>query len=122
MLDGDEDLTAADPAGCGPARREAFPLVCGRHGQHVGLVDCLDFLGANLTGAQRATEAARIFGASQALRDAIGAVRSHRDGAIHDGFIIRVKGQVSAQEYDRAWFEGRAMTLEDTIEYALAIT
>lgn len=32
------------------------------------LVDCLDFLGANLTGAQRTVDAVRIFGASQALR------------------------------------------------------
>ena len=85
------------------------------------LVDCLDFLGANLTGSQRAAEAVRIFGASQALREAIGAVRSTRDEAIHDGFIERVRQQISGDDYDREWFEGRAMTLEETIAYALEV-
>jgi tetratricopeptide (TPR) repeat protein len=85
------------------------------------LVDCLDFLGANLAGLGRADEATRIFGASQALREAIGAARSTRDEGIHDGFIARARAQLAADDYDNAWFEGRTMTLDETIEYALAI-
>ena len=85
------------------------------------LVDCLDFLAANLTGAGRPREAVRIFGASQALREAIGAVRSHRDEQIHTNFINRVRDQVDGEAFDAEWFEGRSMSLEETITYALAI-
>ena len=83
------------------------------------LVDCLDFLGANLCGLGRGEEAVRIFGASQALREAIGAARSSRDAAIHDGFIARVREQLAPDAYDTLWSDGRAMTLEETMDYAL---
>jgi non-specific serine/threonine protein kinase len=85
------------------------------------LVDCLDFLGANLTGEDRAEEAARIFGASQALREAIGAARSTRDAAVYGTFITHVRQQLPAEDYDALFFEGRAMTLEQTMTYALAL-
>ena len=85
------------------------------------LVDCLDFLAANLAGKRRPIEAARIFGASHSLREAIGAARSHRDTEIYEGFIDRARQQVEAEEYDAGWYEGLAMTLEETIEYALDV-
>lgn len=49
-------------------------------------------------------------------------MRSHRDQEIHDGFIVRAREQIDADAYDTEWFEGRTMTLEETISYALAIT
>ncbi len=90
-------------------------------GQHLGSGGLPRLLGANLGGLERPREAARILGASQALREAIGAVRSTRDEGIHAGFIERVREQLAPEEYDNEWFEGRAMTLEETIEYALDV-
>ena len=85
------------------------------------LVDCLDFLGANLTGKGRVAEAVRVFGASQALREAIGAARSTRDAEVYDAFISHAKAGLSQPDYDSEWFEGRTMTLDETIAYALAV-
>ena len=86
------------------------------------LVDCLDFLAANLAGKGRAGEAAQLFGASQALREAIGAARSTRDNAVYEGFLARARAGLPGDEYDSAWFEGRTMTLEETIDYALSVS
>ena len=91
------------------------------HGNTWDLVDCLDFLGANLAGEERADEAVRVFGAAQALREAIGAVRSSRDAKVYAGFIERARGLLADEDYDMAYFEGRAMTLEQIMGYALAI-
>ena len=86
------------------------------------LVDCLDFLGANLIGTGRGAEAAQIFGAAQALRDAIGAARSSRDAAIHAAFIARVRTQLSDDEFAAAHARGSSMTLDETIADALKTT
>jgi predicted ATPase len=91
------------------------------HGNTWDLVDCLDFLGANLSGEQRPQEAVRVFGAAQALRDAIGAARSTRDTAVYDGFITRVRTQLAPEEFDALYFDGKAMTLEQVMTYALAV-
>ena len=85
------------------------------------LVDCLDFLGANLTGEGRTAEAVRLFGASQALREAIGAARSTRDADVYRGFIERAQAALPQPQYDNEWFDGRAMSLEETIAYALSV-
>jgi predicted ATPase len=91
------------------------------HGNTWDLVDCLDFLGANLSGDQRPQEAVRVFGASQALRDAIGAARSTRDAAVYKGFIERVRTQLPPEEFDALYFDGKAMTLEQIMAYALTV-
>ncbi|HVM21493.1 MAG TPA: DUF4062 domain-containing protein [Egibacteraceae bacterium] len=85
------------------------------------LVDCLDFLAANLGGRGEALQAARIFGASETLRDAIGAARSTRDAEMHERFVGHVRQHLSAEEYDAAYAQGRTMTLEETMEYALSL-
>lgn len=91
------------------------------HGNTWDLVDCLDFLAANLGGEERPQEAALVFGASQSLRDAIGAVRSTRDATVYDGFVTRVRAQLPPEEFDQLYYEGRAMTLEQIMSYALGL-
>ncbi len=83
------------------------------------LADAFDFLAANI-GAQGAAEkSGRIFGASEALRAAIGAVRSPLEQQAYDRFVDAALAAGDPQVFDAAWAAGRAMTLEDIVAYSL---
>jgi hypothetical protein len=68
----------------------------------------------------RLERAARLLGAAEALRKAIGASVYEVDRADHERAAASIRSGSGAKGLDRAWAEGRAMTLEQAIEYALA--
>ena len=84
------------------------------------LADCLDFLGANLSGAGRATEAARVLGASQTIREAIGAVRGTRDQEEYDKYSATAREQLTAAVYGEAFAAGASMTVDEIVDEVLA--
>ncbi|MBI5302772.1 MAG: tetratricopeptide repeat protein [Chloroflexi bacterium] len=65
--------------------------------------------------------AARLFGAVEALRESIATphLSKHRLG--YDAQVASVRGQLDEATFVAAWNEGRAMSFEQTIEYALQI-
>jgi hypothetical protein len=83
------------------------------------LADCLDFLGANLSGAGRAAEAARVLGASQTIREAIAAVRGTRDQEEYDRYAAVAREQLTAPAYDEAFAAGAAMTVDEIVDEVL---
>ena len=92
---------------------------------HQELGDKLD-LARSLVGlasvacvAEQPERAARLFGAAEALYDAIGA-RQVLDYRIHhERTVARVRAQLGEARFTAAWAEGRAMPLEPAIAYAL---
>jgi DNA-binding CsgD family transcriptional regulator len=67
--------------------------------------------------------AARLWGAAEALQEAIGSVvtaspfvRSQYD---HENFLDAVRSRLDEEAWEAAWAEGRAMSPEQAIEYAL---
>jgi hypothetical protein len=62
--------------------------------------------------------AARLFGAAELLRETLGYHAS--DQADHDKYVASARAGVAETAFAAAWAEGRAMTLEQAIEYALA--
>ncbi|MFQ5874043.1 MAG: tetratricopeptide repeat protein, partial [Dehalococcoidia bacterium] len=91
-------------------------------GDKRGSTECLEGL-AGLTCARGQPErAARLFGAAEALCEAIGAPLSPADRADYDRDVSTVHAGLDEEAFAAAWAEGRAMTLEQAIAYALRKT
>ncbi|HLW58290.1 MAG TPA: tetratricopeptide repeat protein [bacterium] len=78
---------------------------------------------AGLAGAQGHHErAARILGAAEALREATGYQRFPLWQTDHDERVASVRDALEESVVATCWAEGRAMTVEQLVEYALAPT
>jgi DNA-binding NarL/FixJ family response regulator len=88
--------------------------------------DVLSSALAGLAGLLAATgkpeQAARLFGAVQAQRQAVGmsGKMDPSDRADYEHFLASARDQLDPAVFAREWGEGKQMTLEQTIEYALA--
>ncbi|HZO28041.1 MAG TPA: tetratricopeptide repeat protein, partial [Chloroflexota bacterium] len=87
-----------------PRRPSAYPM------HYLGvLAGELDYL----------ERAARLFGATEALRGVPGRLLSPADQAEHERQIDTVRQALGEALFDAAWAEGRAMPFERAVEYAL---
>jgi predicted ATPase/DNA-binding XRE family transcriptional regulator len=79
---------------------------------------------AGLAGAARLaaeyTRSARLFGAVQALREADGSQELVQWREMFDTEVAQLRAAVPETDFELAWVEGRNMTLEQTIAYALS--
>jgi predicted ATPase/transcriptional regulator with XRE-family HTH domain/Tfp pilus assembly protein PilF len=83
----------------------------------VGLAAVAGAQDGNLQGAQRA---ARLLAATEALLEAIGGNLEPAIHVIYDTNVAAVKLALAQERFAVAWAEGRAMTLEQVVAYALA--
>ena len=84
-----------------------------------GIAESLEEL-AGVAGAQgQAERAARLYGAAEALREAIGAPIVPVDRARYERAVAAARTQLDAAAWTRLRAEGRAMPLEEAIAYAL---
>jgi tetratricopeptide (TPR) repeat protein len=65
--------------------------------------------------------AARLFGAAEAVRERIGAPQPLGDKPMYDRHLARARAALDGLAFDAAWAEGRTMTLDEAVEYALLI-
>lgn len=79
------------------------------------ILECLATL-AGRAGSHR--EAARLFGAAQAIRKRSGAVRFKLWDADYEAPVAALRDALSESEFDAAWAEGAAMSTEEAIAYA----
>jgi predicted ATPase/DNA-binding NarL/FixJ family response regulator len=86
-----------------------------------GVVDCFLGLAGVFASAGQPERAARLFGATEALRAAIhiGPAVSYPDRVEYDRYVAAVRAQLDDAAFAAAWAEGRELTLEQAIEYAL---
>jgi predicted ATPase/class 3 adenylate cyclase len=89
-------------------------------GDKPGITRCLEGLAAVACARSRYGEGARILGAAEALREATGFQPAPFEQADHDHLVVSVRATLGDAAFAAAWSEGRAMTLEQAIEYALA--
>ena len=68
--------------------------------------------------AGRYPEAARLFGAADALRQRIGSVRFKVHDAEYDSAVARLREAFGDNEFDAAWAEGAALSTDESIAYA----
>ena len=94
-----------------------------RRAQALGVVwstaDSLEQL-ARLDAVEgRPERAARLFAAADAIRQSIGFRRSPSDRLDHESAVTAVRSCLDGKAYTTVWAEGRAMTLEQAVAYAL---
>lgn len=84
-----------------------------------GIAESLERL-ARVAGVQASFErAARLFGAADALRSAIGAHLEPEDRADYDSAVAMVRAQLDERAWAAAWAEGQALSPEQAIAHAL---
>lgn len=78
-------------------------------------------LSASLAGAQRQpVRAARLWGAAEALREVLGLPFSPIQHFYYGPYIAHAHTSLNEEAWETAWAEGRAMSLEEAVEYALS--
>lgn len=78
----------------------------------------LEALGGLAALAESFPEAARLLGAAEAARDAHGLVRYAVDRDDYEADVERVRRALPDVEFDGAWEQGRAMSLDEAVAYA----
>jgi DNA-binding NarL/FixJ family response regulator len=63
-------------------------------------------------------EAARLFGAADAIRQRIGVVRFHIDQEAYEDSVAALRNAMGEKDFDAAWAEGAALSTEEAIAYA----
>ena len=75
---------------------------------------------AGIIGANgKSLQAAQLLGAVEASYQALGTVMAPADRKEYDHILAAVRAQLDEATFNAAWEEGRKMTLEQAIEYAL---
>ncbi len=62
----------------------------------------------------------RLFGTAQRVIDETGAVLEFVDATGPERALAAARTQVSPEEFEQMWQEGRAMSMEQAIDYALS--
>ena len=87
----------------------------------VPTADCLEGLAGIEVREGQPIRAAQLFGAANAHREETGMLRWQYQNAWFEHDLVLVCSQLDAKAWDAAWSAGRAMTLEQAVEYALAV-
>jgi len=88
-------------------------------GDKLGIAECLEGLASSERGLGHNIKAARLFGASEALRELIGAPLPLADRTEYNRNLAAMSTLLDESVSIASWAEGRAMSLEQAIEYAL---
>lgn len=89
-------------------------------GAKFGIAECLERI-ATIAGVKGASErAAQLVAAADAIRESIGVPLPPTERPDHERTIAVAASALGETSYARAWSEGRSMTLEQAIDYALA--
>ncbi len=88
-------------------------------GDKKGVTDCLTGLAGVAIQFGQPGKGARLLGASEMLKQELGATWWPANHIAYKGHLSRLHEQLDDATFNAAWAEGRAMTLEQAIEYAL---
>lgn len=83
-------------------------------------IESLEGLARAYTQLESYEIAIRLFGAAEAMREAIGFPYGPADAESNTPMIERTRSQLSEAESKRAWDQGRAMSMDEAFAYALA--
>jgi len=89
-------------------------------GSREGVARSLVGLASVALAQARPEHAARLFGAAEAMRDLVNAPLPPADRVDYERQLAALQKELDETTFAAAWAEGRAMTLEQAIEYALA--
>jgi tetratricopeptide (TPR) repeat protein len=93
-----------------------------RMGARTGIAGCLEGIAGLALARGKPADAARLYAAAEALREAIGAPRPPRLHTAHGQAIGTLRRALGEDAFDAAWKEGRTLTLEHACEHARRVT
>jgi predicted ATPase/class 3 adenylate cyclase len=88
-------------------------------GDKGGLVWCLEKLGQVALGTENAEKAAKIFGSAACIRAAMGSTMDPFDQSEYERDLALLRKQLGEEKFNMAWDQGRALTLEKAMPFAL---
>jgi tetratricopeptide (TPR) repeat protein len=91
-------------------------------GDKKGIAECLMGLAGVICAQGQLQRAARLFGAAEALREAVGAVLWPANRIEYDRNVAALSAQISEDALAAAWAEGRALSLEQAVALALSVS
>ncbi len=102
------------------AERDAHnALACAADsGAYLTLPDLLECLAGLIGDAGSHQEAARLFGAAEAMRQRIGVARFLIHQAGYEASVAALRNAMGDKDFDSAWAEGAALSTEEAIAYA----
>jgi predicted ATPase/DNA-binding SARP family transcriptional activator/DNA-binding CsgD family transcriptional regulator len=114
-------LSAGDPEQAQAYLTQNLELLRGM-GHKMGIAYCLLGMAGVAGERARPDRAARLWGAAEALREAIGMHLTPFDRSHYryEERLAAARALTEEDAWERAWAEGRAMSPEEAIEYALA--
>jgi hypothetical protein len=88
-------------------------------GDRGGIAFCLERFAEVAIGRHEAEKAARIFGAAESMRASLRSMIDPVDKSEYESNVASLRAELGMGEFNAAWEEGKKMTLEQAIDYAL---
>jgi hypothetical protein len=103
----------------GQAERDAHEAlaIAANTGAYLGAPDTLECLAAFAVDAGSHREAARLYGAANAIRQRIGVVRFKIYDVGYETSVTALRDAMGDEELESAWAEGAALSTEEAIAY-----
>ncbi len=89
-------------------------------GERMTAAESLEGLACVAGTRGEAERAAKLFGAAEALREAVGYQHTPEEGAMREPYLSTTRFRLNETTWQGAWAEGRAMSMEQAINYALS--
>ncbi len=102
------------------ARNDALAaLACGTEVEtYLGMPDAMECLAGETAGTGSCREAARLFGAAQAMRERSGEVRFKVFQPSYESSVASLRTALGEQDFESAWTEGAELSTDEAIAYA----
>jgi predicted ATPase/DNA-binding CsgD family transcriptional regulator len=94
--------------------------LCKELGDRLTASDGLEGLACVYATEGASEQAARLFGAALALRESIGYQNTLEEDAWREPYVATTRSQLGEHSWEEALAQGRAMSMEEAIEYALS--
>jgi predicted ATPase/DNA-binding SARP family transcriptional activator/DNA-binding CsgD family transcriptional regulator len=95
-------------------------MLCRDLGVRVIAAESLEGLACAAGSRGEAERATRLFGAAEALREAVGYWQEHRERALREPYLTAARSRMDQASWESAFAAGQAMVFEEAAEYALS--
>jgi DNA-binding CsgD family transcriptional regulator len=112
-------LLQGDPERARTSYRESL-MLCKELGDKWVASESLEGLACVAGVRGEAERAAKLFGVAEALREAVGNQLVPEEEALRAPYFAMARSQLDEASWAQAWAEGRAMSMEQAIEYVLS--
>jgi len=111
---------AGDPERAVPLHQESLALSRQLSDKLVA-AEALEGLACWASTRGESERVARLFGASEALRESVGYRQEPREQALRVPYLAAARARSAASAWDVAWAEGRRLGFDEAVAYALKI-